>query len=66
MSYEDYIADFRKRTAQRVADFEKLVREAEAAVQAAKHKTADASPVQPQATTKPRKRGRVRGILHSS
>ncbi|WP_123960808.1 hypothetical protein [Corynebacterium pseudopelargi] len=65
MSYEDYIAEFRQRTAQRVADFEKLVREAEAAVQAAK-KNAAPQPPAAQATAKPRRRGRVRGILHSS
>lgn len=58
MSYEAYLQEFRRRTAQRVAEFEQAVKDAEASVKSIQER----SDVQKNNNT-PRRRGRIKGVL---
>lgn len=57
MSYEAYLQEFRRRTAQRVAEFEQAVKDAEASAKAVQERSND------QNNNTPRRRGRIKGVL---
>ncbi|AZA12040.1 hypothetical protein [Corynebacterium gerontici] len=60
MSYEAYLEEFRRQTAQRVAEFERAVKAAEASVQQTKKHQVKHN------KNAPRRRGRVRGVLRTA